>query len=152
MDTASDHLARERTPGAKLISRACMCLSIIASGLALRRYGLGLGLPTPIVKYGGSMLWGMMVFFLVAMAGSHLSRRSIALISASIAVCVELFRLFHTPWLDAFRLTMAGALLFGRVFSTWDMLAYAVGIGLAMLLDRFGVLFTRATLLVRRAP
>jgi hypothetical protein len=135
-----------------LISRACMCLSIIASGLALRRYGLGLGLPTPIVKYGGSMLWGMMVFFLVAMAASHLSRRRIALISASIAVCVELFRLFHTPWLDAFRLTMAGALLFGRVFSTWDMLAYAVGIGLAMLLDRFGVLFTRATLLVRRAP
>jgi hypothetical protein len=47
---------------------------------------------------------------------------------------------------------MAGALLLGRVFSPWDVLAYGAGIGLAMLLDRFGVPFTRATLLVRRAP
>ena len=98
------------------------------------------------------MLWGTMVFFLVAMAASHLSRRSIALISASIAVSVELFRLVHAPWLDAFRLTMAGALLLGRVFSPWDMLAYGVGIGLAMLLDRFSALFTRATLSARSAP
>ena len=138
-----------------MISRACLCLSIIASGLALRRYGPGLGLPSSIVKYGGSTLWGTMVFFLVEMAASHLSRRSIvliALIAASIAVCVELFRLAHTPWLDAFRLTMAGALLLGRVFSPWDMLAYGVGIGLAMLLDRFGALFTRATLSARSAP
>jgi hypothetical protein len=50
------------------------------------------------------------------------------------------------------RFTMAGALLLGRVFSPWDVLAYGAGIGLAMLLDRFGVPFTRATLLVRRAP
>jgi hypothetical protein len=153
MDTASDHLVLERTLGARLISRAWLCLSIIFSGLALRRYGLGLGLPSSIVKYGGSILWGMMVFFLVAMAASHLSRRRIALISASIAVCAELFRLVHTPWLDAFRLTTAGALLLGRVFSPWDMLAYGVGIGLAMLFDRFGMpAFARATLLVRGAP
>jgi len=136
-----------------LISRACLCLSIIASGLALRRYGLGLGLPSSIVKYGGSTLWGTMVFFLVAIAASHLSRRSIVLIAASIAVCVELFRLAHTPWLDAFRLTMAGALLLGRVFSAWDVLAYGVGIGLGMILDRVGgSAFTRATLSARSAP
>jgi hypothetical protein len=61
----------------------------------------------------------------------------IALISAVIAVGVELFRLVHTPWLDAFRLTLAGALLLGRVFSLWDMLAYGVGIGLGVLLERF---------------
>jgi len=134
-----------------LISRACLCLSIIASGLALRRYGLGLGLPSSIVKYGGSTLWGTMVFFLVEMAASHLSRRSIVLIAASIAVCVELFRLI--PSLNAFRLTMAGALLLGRVFSAWDVLAYGVGIGLGMILDRVGgSAFTRATLVVCRAP
>jgi hypothetical protein len=122
-----------------LIVRACLCLSIIVSGLAVRRFGLGLGLPTSVVKYGGSMLWGTMVFFLVAMAASSLSRRNIALISVAIAVGVELFRLVHAPWLDAFRLTTAGALLLGRMFSPWNMLAYGAGIGLAMWLDRFAM-------------
>jgi hypothetical protein len=120
-----------------LIVRACLCLSIIIFGLALRGYGLGLGSPPFIVKYGGSLLWGTMVFFVVAIAGSSLSRRSIALISAAIAICVELFRLVHAPWLDAFRLTSAGALLLGRIFSPWNMLAYGIGIVFGMWLDRF---------------
>jgi hypothetical protein len=109
-------------------------------GLALRGFGSRLGLPAPIVKYGGSVLWGTMVFFLVALAAGGLSRRSVALISAVIAICVELFRLVHTPWLDAFRLTPAGALLLGRIFSPWDMLAYGFGIMLGMLLDRLAML------------
>ena len=120
-----------------MIVRICLCLSIVAAGLALRGLGLGLGLPASIVKYGGSVPWGTMVFFLVAIAGSKLSRPTIASIAAVIAVGVELFRLVHTPWLDSFRLTLAGALLLGRIFSQWDMLAYGVGIGLGALLDRF---------------
>jgi hypothetical protein len=65
---------------------------------------------------------------------------------------VELFRLVHAPWLDAFRLTLAGALLLGRIFSPWNVLAYGVGIALAMLLDRFGAAaFTKATRPARRA-
>jgi hypothetical protein len=82
------------------------------------------------------MLWGTMVCFLVAMAISRSPRWRIASISAVIAIGVELFRLIHAPWLDAFRLTLAGALLLGRIFSPWDMLAYGVGIGFGMLLDR----------------
>jgi hypothetical protein len=123
---------------AAVIVRVGLCLSIIVGGLALRRFGLGLGLPPLFVKYGGSILWGSMVFFLVAMAASNRSRRSIALISAAIAVCVELFRLVHAPSLDAFRLTLAGALLLGRIFSAWDMVVCGVGIILAMALDRLG--------------
>ena len=119
------------------ITRACMCAAIIVGGLALRGLGLRLGLPAFIVKYGGSMLWGAMVLFLVALAAPHLSRPWMALIAASIAVAVELFRLIHTPGLDAFRLTLAGALLLGRIFSAWDFVAYGVGIVSAMALDRF---------------
>jgi hypothetical protein len=137
LNSVSDHLMRESTFGGKLIVRACLCLTIVISGLALRGFGLGLGLPAFIVKYGGSLLWGAMVFFLLAMIASGRSRRSVALIAAVIAVCVELFRLVHAPWLDAFRLTTAGALLLGRIFSPWNMLAYGVGIALAMWLDRF---------------
>ena len=130
---------RTRTLGAATITRACLCLSIIVCGLALRKFGLGLGLPSVLVKYGGSMLWGTMVFFLVAIAAPGQSHRRVALISASLAICVELFRLVHTPWLDDFRLTTWGALLLGRVYSPWNMLAYGAGIVLGMLLDRLGM-------------
>jgi uncharacterized protein DUF2809 len=139
-----------RTNGATRIVRVCLWLSIIAAGLALRKFGPGLGPSFPLVKYGGSMLWGTMVFFAVAMAASGRSRWSIGLISISIAVCVELFRLVHTPWLDDFRLTTSGALLLGRVFSPWNMLAYAAGIVVGMGLDRLGTAaFVKA---IRSAP
>jgi Protein of unknown function (DUF2809) len=134
---AASNSIREQPVGATLIVRAGLCLAIIACGLGLRGFGLGLGLPVLLVKYGGSLLWGTMVYFLVAMAASRLPRPGIALMSAAIAICVELFRLVHAPWLDAFRMTLAGALLLGRIFSPWNVLAYAVGIVLGMLLDRF---------------
>ena len=153
MSTAPTHLTETRAPGATFIVRAALCLLIIGSGLALRRFGPALGLAFPLVKYGGSILWGTMLFFLVAMAARGQSRQRIALISAAIAVCVELFRLVHAPWLDDFRLTTAGALLLGRVFSPWNMLAYCVGIGLGMGLDCLGMSgLTSARLSARAAP
>ena len=126
-----------------MIVRALLCLSIIAAGLALRGFGLGLGLSAFTVKYGGSILWGAMVFFLVAIVASRSTRRSVVMIAAVIAVGVELFRLVHTPWLDSFRLTMAGALLLGRIFSPWDILAYAIGTALGALLDNLVLAIVR---------
>jgi hypothetical protein len=130
---------REPVGSAALAVRAGLCLGIIACGLALRRFGFGLGLPSIVVKYGGSILWGTMVFFLVAMLARHWSRGRIAVISIVIAIGVELFRLVHAPWLDAFRLTIAGALSLGRIFSPWDMLAYGTGIVFGILLDRLAM-------------
>ena len=139
LNSISHRLRREAGLGARLIARACLCLSVIVLGLTLRKFGFGLGLPAFVVKYGGSILWAAMVFFLVAIAASNLPRQHVAMIAAVIAIGVELFRLVHTPWLDDFRLTTAGALLLGRIFSLWDMLAYGVGVILGMLLDRFGL-------------
>jgi hypothetical protein len=139
LNAVSTRLRREPAFAATLIVRACLCLSIMLTGLALRGFGLGLGLPALVVKYGGSMLWATMVFFLVAIAASHLSRWGIALISAAIAIGVELFRLVHAPWLDAFRLTLAGALLLGRIFSLWNLLGYGAGIVLGVAIDRFAM-------------
>jgi hypothetical protein len=65
------------------------------------------------------------------------------MIAAVIAVGVELFRLVHTPWLDSFRLTMAGALLLGRIFSAWDILAYGIGIAPGALLDNLVLAIVR---------
>jgi hypothetical protein len=107
------------------------------SGLALRLYGQGLGFPAFVIKYGGSLLWGddgLLASGNDCFRAFAPERRAGA---AVVVIGVELFRLVHTPWLDAFRLTMVGALLLGRIFSLWDILAYGVGIAVGALLDKF---------------
>ncbi len=121
--------------GRKPWIRAGLGLITIVCGLALRGYGFQLGLPAFVVKYGGSLLWAAMVFFLIAAARPRLSRRDAALIAAAAAILVELFRLVHAPWLDAFRLTTPGALLLGRIFSPLNMVAYGIGISFGVALD-----------------
>lgn len=135
MSDGSSGLARPQAPVGSTAIHVSLCAAVIVFGLVLRGFGFGLGLPGSIVKYGGSMLWATMVFLLVAIAGPRWPRWNIVLLSAVIAISVELFRLVHAPWLDAFRLTLPGALLLGRIFSPWDILAYGAGILLGTLLD-----------------
>lgn len=118
------------------LRRAALALVVIACGLCLRWYGFPLGLPAFVVKYGGSLLWATMVFLLVGVLLPRLTRTQIVVIAAAIAVAVEFSRLVHAPWLDAFRLTTAGALLLGRIFSLWNLVAYAIGIAFGVWIDR----------------
>jgi hypothetical protein len=122
--------------------RIALALVVIACGLSLRWYGFPLGLPAFVVKYGGSLLWATMVFLLAGVLLPRLTRSQLAAIAMAIAVVVEFSRLVHTPWLDAFRLTTAGALLLGRIFSLWNLVAYAVGIAFGVWIDRLAA--TRA--------
>ncbi|KQP40512.1 ribosomal maturation YjgA family protein [Methylobacterium sp. Leaf106] len=110
-------------------------LAIIVVGLSLRF--VPLGLPMGIVKYGGSALWAAMVYALVAALLPHRNGQAILLVAGAIALVVELSRLVHTPWLDAFRLTLPGALLLGRIFSPWNLVAYAAGLTASALVDRW---------------
>lgn len=120
--------------------RAALAVIVIACGLSLRWYGFPLGLPAFVVKYGGSLLWASMVLLLVGVLLPRLTRSQLAAIVVAIAVVFELSRLVHTPWLDAFRLTTAGALLLGRIFSPWNLVAYAIGIALGVWIDRLAAM------------
>lgn len=124
------------TPQRKMLIRAGLALVVIACGLSLRLYGFPLGLPAFVVKYGGSLLWATMVFLLVGILLPRLSRTQFVAIAMVIAIVVEFSRLVHTPWLDAFRLTTAGALLLGRIFSPWNLVAYAIGVTFGVWVDR----------------
>ncbi|MBX5134605.1 DUF2809 domain-containing protein [Rhizobium lentis] len=115
--------------------RLAAVLVVIAAGLALRRFGYAVDLPFVVVKYGGSALWGAMAYLLVALVLGKSPRAVIAVMALFMAIAVEFFRLYHTPWLDAFRLTTAGALLLGRIFSLWNILAYAIGIAVVCAFD-----------------
>ena len=105
--------------------------AIVAAGLALRL--VPLGLPRPVVKCGGSALWGAMVYILVLSVRPRLAGPLALVVAGAIAIVVEASRLVPVPALDAFRLTLAGQMLLGRVFSMWNLLAYAAGIGTATL-------------------
>jgi hypothetical protein len=128
-------LMGNRTTSPLRLHRLLAVFCVIAAGLTLRRFGYDLGLSFFTVKYGGSVLWGAMVFLIVG--GITGARRSAAIVAAAllIAIAVEFSRLYQAPWIDAFRLTLAGKLLLGRIFSLWNILAYAIGIGLAAITE-----------------
>jgi hypothetical protein len=114
----------------RLVWLGAVVLTILC-GLAWRRPEIGL--PWAVAKYGGSVLWGAMVFFCLASARPQLDLRWIAVAAAAIAALVELSQSIHYPPLDAFRATTAGALLLGRTFDPLDILAYWAGVAGALL-------------------
>jgi hypothetical protein len=59
-----------------------------------------------------------------------------ALVAAAIAAAVEFGKLLRAPNLDAFRHTIPGILLLGRVFSVTDLLVYGLAIVGGVVLDR----------------
>ena len=111
-----------------------LIVTTIAAGLTLRL--LRLGLPNAIVKCGGSILWALMVYWIVSAIRPRWPPIRSGVTSGGVALSVELFKLYHAPAVDAFRLTLPGKLLLGRVFSLWDLLAYACTVIVAVLADR----------------
>ena len=112
-----------------------LVLVTIAGGLLIR-FG-PLGLPRFVVKYGGSMLWALTIYWVVSALFARWRVLSVALLAGSLATAVECVKLYHSPWIESFRLTLPGILLLGRVFSGWDILAYWLAVAVGAVLDRF---------------
>ena len=93
-----------------------------------------MGLPFVVVKFGGSMLWAAMVYWILAAVRP--SAGDIAWNASLLATAIEFFKLYHAPTLDSFRRTLPGMLLLGRYFSWWDIVAYIAAIALVAFADR----------------
>jgi hypothetical protein len=59
----------------------------------------------------------------------------VALLAGVLATTVEVFKLYHAPARDAFRLSLSGILLLGRIFSVWEIIAYWLAISAGAFLD-----------------
>ena len=105
----------------------------IAAGLTLRLARLGL--PFIVVKYGGSLLWALLIYWLVSSIRDRWSPLRSALVASAVAGAVELFKRYHAPRLDAFRQTLPGLLLLGQLFSPRNLVAYGVAIVVAASAD-----------------
>ena len=106
-------------------------------GLAVRF--VPLGLPWFVMKYGGSTLWAVMIYWMHALLWPRCAPRSLALAAGAVATLVELSRLYHSAALDAFRISLPGLILLGRFFSVWDIVAYWMAVVAAALVDAWVV-------------
>ena len=116
----------------RAIYGAILC-TIIVAGLACRWPMLNL--PHAFAKYAGAILWGAMVYFVVSVVSPASAVWARVTLSAIGAAAIEFSQLIHWQWLDGFRQTTMGALLLGRTFSWWDIVAYWAGILCAGVVD-----------------
>lgn len=115
--------------GVRRLVYAALAVATVGVGLYCRWPGAGL--PPHVAKYAGSVLWGMLVYWCVAVLLPRVRTRIVLLASACIAVAVETSQLVHVDWLDRIRRGTIGALLLGRVFAWSDIAAYLIGIVVA---------------------
>jgi hypothetical protein len=82
----------------------------------------------------GDALYAVLIHLLVAFAAPGLRPCKAGAIALAWCTAVELFQLTGLPelWGSAFRPLM---LVFGTVFSPWDLLFYAVGVAVAAAID-----------------
>jgi hypothetical protein len=116
-----------------MLTLALMVVTV-AAGLTIRFAPLGL--PPFIVKYGGSTMWALMAYWIVSTLLPSRRLLTVVLLTGTLATAVEFVKLYHSPILDAFRLTLPGIVLLGRFFSAWDIVAYWLAISVGALVDR----------------
>jgi hypothetical protein len=116
---------------------ACLLLLLITIPLGLAWRMAPLGLSPFCFKYGGSMLWAVALYWLTAACLLKLRSSALASVAAVIAAALEFSRLWHTPTMDSFRITLTGRILLGRYCSWKNITAYWLAIGLTALLDEW---------------
>ena len=126
--------SRMTTRSSARVAYVALAAGTIALGLWVHRGGAALGTDARDVL--GDALWAGMMAWLVGAAAprARLGVRSAA--ALGICVAVELSQLLHTSAIDAVRRTTLGHLLLGSGFDARDLLAYAVGVSAAALLER----------------
>src|SRR5438045_6401686 len=112
--------------------------TVIISGLIVHSHIIPL--PPALRKYLGDALWATMVFFGFGFILNRASTGTVALCAFCLAALIEFSQLYHAPWIDSIRATTFGELVLGATFNWPDFIAYAMGIGLGVLVERVVVI------------
>jgi len=118
------------------MTRRTQSIAILAVTIPVGILWRHLHLPFFAWKYGGSALWTVALYCFLAALAPRLRPATIALLSLLLSALVELSRLVHQPMLNAFRETIAGKLLLGRIFSLKDIAAYWLTVAVLFFIDR----------------
>jgi hypothetical protein len=103
------------------------------SGLLLRSRFVSL--PRFVEKYGGDMLWALVVFFGFAWLFHRCSPLRIGLLTLGFSWGVEFSQLYHADWIDRIRAMPGGHLVLGSTFNPPDLIAYAAGVAAGVALE-----------------
>jgi len=112
---------------------AALGAGVIGLGLLWRSPFLGFS--HFITKYGGSALWALLVFLCCGLVKARASTWRLVFAATVISFCVEFSQLYHAPWIDQIRAHRLGGLILGSTFSSYDLIAYLVGIGAGAILE-----------------
>lgn len=111
-----------------------MAAIVICLGLLSRRFT---GYLPEIVNLGlGDALWALMIYLLMGMVFRNWSVRKVAVFSLAFCFIIELSQLYHEPWIDKIRSTTLGGLVLGYGFLWSDLIAYSIGIGFGILVEK----------------
>jgi len=92
-------------------------------------------IPTFFNDYIGDSLWAAMIFFGFGFAFDTMKTGKVALGSILFCYIIEFSQIYHANWIDNIRNTTLGRLVLGYTFSWTDLIAYAFGIGIAIILE-----------------
>lgn len=112
---------------------AILLCGTILLGLATR--ALPTAFPELVAAYGGDVLWAAMVVWILALLRPAAAPRTLGLLALIVATSIEVSQLYQTSWINAVRATRLGALTLGQGFLWSDVVCYALGVTLAVVVD-----------------
>jgi hypothetical protein len=106
---------------------------VVGLGLASRRFPVLF--PAVLGKYPGDALWALMVYLGWAFWLPRAAVWRVGLLALATSGLVECSQLYQAEWIHAIRSTMLGHLVLGSTFVWQDLVAYAVGVAIGVVVD-----------------
>jgi hypothetical protein len=104
-----------------------------ALGIGSRRFSERL--PGFVAAYAGDTLWATAAFLGIGLLLPGAPTWRVATMALALSAAVEASQLYHAPWIDSIRRTTLGRLALGTDFVWSDLVCYAVGVGLGVVIE-----------------
>lgn len=130
----------KKTEPRRLVPQLIAMIAVYALGTFSRSHFTA-ALPSIVTKAAGDLLWTTLIFLTLGLLWTRATTKTLAIASLAISFAVEFSQLYQADWINRIRATYLGRNILGFGFHATDLLWYALGAALGILIDR--ALFTR---------
>lgn len=128
-------LRRTATSKRNTITYFFLVITVMMLGLSSRRFSVFF--PSWINLYLGDALWALMIFLIYGLLFRTKETKWVAIGALLFSFAIEISQLYHSQWIDALRKSRVGGLVLGYGFLWSDLVSYAAGIGVGVLIERY---------------